>query len=83
VPTVAVIDGVKVVIYANDHYPGHFHAKIAEHQAVFNLRTLKMERGFIPPAKRRKVLQWAQTRKAELARAFEQAVAKRRVDPIR
>jgi Domain of unknown function (DUF4160) len=82
VPTVAVVDGVKISVYARPHPPSHFHAKIAEREAVFNIATLEIERGFIPLAKKRKVLQWAQSRKSELTRAFDQARAKQHVDPI-
>jgi len=79
---VAVVDGIKIAVYANDHPPAHFHAKFAEHVAVFDVRTLEMVRGSIPLAKKRRVLQWAQTRKAELSRAFDLARAKRHVEPI-
>ncbi len=44
-PTVALVDGVKTVFYANEHPPLHFHAKYAEHQAVFNVKTLEIEQG--------------------------------------
>lgn len=81
-PTVAIVDGVTIAVYANDHPPAHFHAKFAEHQAVFDVRTLEMVRGSIPPAKKRRVLQWAQTRKVELSRAFDRVRAKQHVEPI-
>ncbi|MGA3241930.1 MAG: DUF4160 domain-containing protein [Bryobacteraceae bacterium] len=35
-PTVLRVDGLRVVIYPNDHRPAHIHT-IGEHEAVFNL----------------------------------------------
>jgi hypothetical protein len=58
-PVVAVIEGVKIVFYANEHPPAHFHALIAEHRAVINIVGLTIGAGSLPAAKRRKVLSWA------------------------
>ena len=81
-PVVAIVDGVQIVFYANEHPPPHFHAKFAEHQAVIDIESLVVTDGFLPVAKRRKVLAWAATRKAKLARAFVQATSHERVEVI-
>ena len=36
-PTVLRIDGLRVVIYPNDHRPAHVHVIGADREAVFNL----------------------------------------------
>ncbi|ODN70520.1 DUF4160 domain-containing protein [Methylobrevis pamukkalensis] len=36
-PTVAMVDGVKIMFYADDHPPPHFHALLAEHAAVIDI----------------------------------------------
>jgi hypothetical protein len=36
-PTVLRFDGLRVVIYPNDHRPAHVHVKGAAGEAVFNL----------------------------------------------
>lgn len=36
-PAVLRIDGLRVVIWPNDHRPAHVHVKGAEGEAVFNL----------------------------------------------
>jgi hypothetical protein len=36
-PVVAIVDGVKIAFYANEHPPAHFHATIAEHRAVIDI----------------------------------------------
>jgi hypothetical protein len=40
VPVVAIVDGVKIMFYPNEHPPAHFHAKIAEFQAVVDIDRL-------------------------------------------
>jgi hypothetical protein len=37
VPTVLRIDGLRVVVYPNDHRPAHVHVIGAEHEALFYL----------------------------------------------
>ncbi len=37
-PTVFRLDGLRVVIYPNDHRPAHVHVKGAAGEAAFNLR---------------------------------------------
>ena len=81
-PIVAILDGVKIVFHANEHPPPHFHARIAEHEAVIDIDDLVITRGFLPKPKARKVLIWASTRQAELRRAFHAAVALEPVEPI-
>lgn len=36
-PTVLRMDGLRVVIWSNDHRPAHVHVKSADGEAVFNL----------------------------------------------
>ncbi len=82
-PTVAVVDGVKIVFYANEHPPAHFHAVIVEHRAVVDIVGLKIIAGSLPAAKRRKVLSWAAAlRKDPLLERFAAALAHEKVEPI-
>ncbi len=46
-PVVAVVDAVKIVFYANEHPPAHFHAVIAEHRAVVDIVGLSIRCGFV------------------------------------
>jgi hypothetical protein len=55
-PVVAVVDGVKIVFYANEHLPAHFHALIAEHRAVIDIVALRVTAGSLPAGKRAKIL---------------------------
>ena len=72
-PTIAIIDGVRVLIYFNDHAPPHFHAMLAEHEAQISIRTLTLTKGSLPAAQLRKVLAWAKEHQAELALHWVQA----------
>jgi hypothetical protein len=41
-PTVAVIDGVKIQFYAAEHPPPHFHAVFAEYRASIGIADLRV-----------------------------------------
>jgi hypothetical protein len=44
-PTLAIVDGVRLMMYGNDHPPPHFHTLLAEYRAVIDVRSLKLDRG--------------------------------------
>jgi Domain of unknown function (DUF4160) len=81
-PIVAFIEGVKIVFYANEHPPAHFHALIAEHRAVVDIVRAKITAGSLPHAKRAAVLAWTAGHKAALLERFAAAVAHEKVEPI-
>lgn len=81
-PVVATVDGVRIMFYANEHPPAHFHASFGEHRAVIDIESLTIVEGFLPIAKRRKVLAWAAQRKAKLSAAFIQATSHEKVEDI-
>ena len=81
-PVVAIVDGVKIAFYANEHPPAHFHATIAEHRAVIDIVALTITAGSLPAAKRGKVLAWAASRQGLLLQRFAAAIAHERVEPI-
>ncbi len=47
VPTVLQIDGLRVVVYLNDHRPAHVHVVGAEGEAVFYLNFRVSLRSFV------------------------------------
>jgi uncharacterized protein DUF4160 len=81
--TVAVVDGVKIMLYANEHPPPQFHAKFAEFQAVIDMNKLAITRGSLPPSKANAVIHWAAERQEALRSAFVEAMAQRKVGPIK
>jgi hypothetical protein len=50
-PTIALIDGVRITIYARDHPPPHFHAKHAEFEALISIVTGDVLDGSLSRAK--------------------------------
>ncbi len=79
---VAVVDGVVIMLYENEHPPPHFHAKIAEFQAVIDIDKLAVVRGKLPPNKLGAVLDWARPRQSILREAFRLAQEKRKIGLI-
>jgi uncharacterized protein DUF4160 len=69
-PTVAIVDGIKIQFYNDEHPPSHFHAEFAEHEAMISIDTLKVLKGRLPRPQLRKVLAWAGPRKSLLLRAW-------------
>jgi hypothetical protein len=69
-PTVAVVDGIKIQFYFNDHPPPHFHGLIAEHRVMIDIETLEVTRGRLPRTKQRRVLEWASSRRDDLLRVW-------------
>jgi hypothetical protein len=82
VPVVAIVDGVKIMFYANEHPPAHFHAKIAEFQAVIDIDSLRIVAGRLPPAQTRSVLAWAASRQDRLRQTFVAALTHEKIGPI-
>jgi len=72
-PTVAIVDGVKILVYGNDHGLPHFHLLAAEYRAVIDIETMKLIRGRFPRARLRKALAWAEPRRVQLLEAWDLA----------
>jgi hypothetical protein len=70
VPVVAIVDGVKIEFYPDEHPPPHFHARFAEFVAQIEIRTNKVLRGSLPPTKLNRVLSWAAGRRSGLMKAW-------------
>jgi len=81
-PTVAVVDGVKIQFYAQEHPPPHFHAVFAEHRAQIEIGALRVLRGGLPRAKLAAVIEWAGARQDALLMAWQMTLTKRRPDRI-
>lgn len=62
-PTITLIDSIKILIYFNDHMPPHFHAIYNEYEEIFLIETLETYAGNLPKKQRKKVLAWANQNK--------------------
>jgi len=75
-PTIAVVNGVRLMMYWNDHAPPHFHALFAEHRAVIEIDSLSVTKGYLPKAKLGAVLKWAELRQNALHDVWRNTQAK-------
>jgi hypothetical protein len=64
-PNICSFAGIVITMYADEHYPPHFHAKYGEFNALFTLDGNLIE-GDLPSKKRRMVEVWAELRYEQL-----------------
>jgi hypothetical protein len=70
-PEVSRFYGISIFFYPHEHPPAHFHAVYGEHEAVFNVATLRIIEGSLPTRARSLVLDWAAQHRDELFTAWE------------
>lgn len=78
-PTIAIVDGVTITIFMQDHLPPHIHARIAEHQAQISILTGDILKGSLPAAKRKSVQAWLAQNRGAVAFAWTEVRAGRPV----
>ncbi len=71
-PTIKIIDSVKIDIYSREHPPPHFHAIYVEYEELIEIESLNTYIGRIPIAQRKKVTHWAKHNKDYLIGIFKQ-----------
>jgi len=71
VPTLKIIDSIKIDIYSREHPPPHFHAIYAEYEELIEIRTLSTYVGILPKVQRNKVIEWAKTKQDYLMQNFK------------
>ena len=76
-PTIAIVDGVALIIYSNDHLPPHIHAQIAEYECKILIASGEVIQGEIPPAKLRKVQSWLKEHFDDVSFAWEEVYSGR------
>jgi len=70
-PTIKIIDSIKIDIYSREHPPPHFHVIYAEYEELIDIQTLITIRGSLPARQRKKVIDWASDRKEYLMMNFK------------
>ncbi|MGM0498567.1 MAG: DUF4160 domain-containing protein [Bacteroidota bacterium] len=63
--TISIFYGIIIQMFWQEHPPPHFHALYAEHEALINIYTLGVEKGFLPKGAMVLVLEWANEHRAE------------------
>jgi hypothetical protein len=65
-PIIAIVDGVQIRMFHNDHVPPHFHALLGGHEVLITIRGSVVIRGSLPPARQRRIMEWAWEHQSEL-----------------
>jgi hypothetical protein len=58
-PTIHLIDSIKIDVYSREHLPPHFHALYAEHEILIEINTLETYIGSLPSKQHKIVIKWA------------------------
>jgi len=66
-PTIAIVAGVRIVIYPKDHLPPHLHAILAEYEVMISIVTGDALEGSLPRAKLRAVQEWLARHREQVA----------------
>ncbi|MDH5415448.1 MAG: DUF4160 domain-containing protein [Flavobacteriaceae bacterium] len=70
-PTLKIIDSIKIDVYSREHPPPHFHAIYAEYEELIEIETLTTYAGSLPKKQRNKVVEWATGNQDYLMNNFE------------
>ena len=84
-PTISVFYGIIIQMFWQEHPPPHFHALYAEYEALINIHTLEVEKGFLPKRAMVLVLEWASEHRAELMEAWNQCAqmkSPQKIEPL-
>jgi hypothetical protein len=77
-PRVSSVYGAVIAIFPQDHHPPHFHARSAGQEMKVSIDPIDVMEGDLPPALRRRVLEWAQQYQSELLADWDLVVVQHR-----
>lgn len=66
-PTIAIVEGVRITIYLKDHLPPHLHAHFAGKEVKLSIATGEVLSGSLPRAKLRTVQAWLAANRPQVA----------------
>ncbi len=70
-PTVKIIDSIKIDLYSREHPPPHFHAIFAEQEVLITIADLEIYAGKLANPQLKKVMEWAEKNKEMLLLNFK------------
>jgi len=70
-PTIKLLDSIKIDVYSREHPPPHFHALYAEFEELIVIDSLETYAGKLPTIQRKKVIEWAIDKKDFLLENFK------------
>ena len=68
--TLAIIDGIRILMWPNDHHPPHFHVDFAGRQGKFDIATGQMIKGTLDRRTIKKVQAWIPRNRFSLLQAW-------------
>ncbi len=78
-PEISRFFGIVIRMFFREHEPAHFHAEYGEHEALLEIETLAVYRGWLPSRALALVQEWAELHRDELGLNWERA---RREQPL-
>jgi len=70
-PTIKIIDSIKIDLYSREHPPPHFHAIYADKEALITIKDFEIYEGSLPKTQLNKVLSWAKQNQKMLLDNFK------------
>ena len=70
-PTLKIIDSVKIDIYSREHPPPHFHAIYADYEALITIQDFEIYAGLLPKSQLSKLINWAKDNQGILKENFK------------
>jgi len=70
-PTIKIIDSVKIDLYSREHPPPHFHAIYAGNEVLITIKDYKIYGGKMPNPQFIKVIEWAKANQEMLLENFK------------
>jgi hypothetical protein len=70
-PTIKIIDSVKIDLYSKEHPPPHFHAIYADFEALITIRNFEIYAGRLLKTQLSKVINWARDNQEMLSENFK------------
>ncbi len=81
-PVISRFYGISILMFFKEHNPPHFHAKYEGQIAVFNIKTLRIIAGVLPPNAKRLIKKWAKLHQEELLSNWNNAQKDGKFKPI-
>jgi hypothetical protein len=76
-PTIAIVEGVRIMIHLKDHLPPHLHAMFSGFEAQISIVTGDVLHGSLPPAKLKTVQRWLDAHREQVAYIWDEIRARR------
>jgi hypothetical protein len=72
-PEICRFLGIVIAMFYNDRHKPHFHAKYGGQDASFEIVTLRVMKGYLPPRVHGFVVEWASQHRDELLENWDRA----------